>query len=564
MKEFTTLEVISIIIGVAGGLALFLYGMEQMTDALKSFAGSNMKKLLARMTSNRIKGVLTGIFVTGVIQSSSVTTVLTVGFISVGLLTLPQAVSIILGAHVGTTVTVQIIAFKINEFALLLVAGGFILKFIFKKDKFKYLGLMLIGFGLIFLGMNLMSEATYPLRSYEPFVNLMKQMANPLIGILVAAIFTAIVQSSSSTIGIVIALASQGFITLDAGIALVLGANVGTCFTAILASIGTPREGKQAALSHIIINISGVLIWLPFIPYLATIVEYISPAFHQLEGISKLAAESPRQIANAHTIFNVANTLIFLPFVTPLSKLIMWLLPLKPVTLAKELKPKYLDKTYLETPQLALDRVRMELGRQGKRVLRMLKEMPAAINAGDKEKLKIIKSMDNDVDAIHEFILEYLGKLSKEELTSEESNLMQTYLSSANYIENIGDVIETNLISQGKDIAKNNIQFSNEYLEIMQPLYDKINWAVSEAIKSIVENDKSIAQNIINVKPDVGNIRNMIFDYLSSRLYQDNGLSLAEFRLQSDIIENLMRIYYQAKRIAHVVTHIDSKESGQR
>jgi len=559
MQNFSTFELISILIGVIGGLALFLFGMEQMTDALKSFAGANMKKLLARMTSNRIKGVLTGIFVTGVIQSSSVTTVLTVGFISVGLLSLQQAISIILGAHIGTTVTVQIIAFQINEFALLLIACGFILKFFIKHDKLKYLGLMLIGFGLIFLGMNLMSDATYPLRSYKPFFDLMEQMANPLIGILIAAVFTAIVQSSASTIGIVIALASQGLISLEAGIALVLGANVGTCATAFLASIGTPREGKQVALSHIIINVIGVVIRFPFIHELAMLVRTISPSYNQLEGISKMAAESPRQIANAHTIFNSANTLIFLPFVTLFSKLIMWILPVKPAALVKEIKPKYLDETYLKTPQLALDRVRMELGRQGKRVVKMVNEMPDAINSGDKEKLKAIKNMDDNVDAIHEFILTYLGKLSREKLTSEESNLLQAYLSSTNYFENIGDVIETNLISQGKDRIKSNIEFTEAYQEVMQPLYDKISWAVNESILALLLNDKQKAYDVIDAKQELGAIRDKSFDYLTDRLTHDKNLSLSEFRIQADIIENLMRVYNLAKRIAHVVTHITSQ-----
>ena len=559
MQYFSTFELISILIGVIGGLALFLFGMEQMTDALKSFAGANMKKLLARMTSNRIKGVLTGIFVTGVIQSSSVTTVLTVGFISVGLLSLPQAISIILGAHIGTTVTVQIIAFQINEFALLLISCGFVLKFFIKHDKLKYLGLMFMGFGLIFLGMNLMSDATYPLRSYKPFFDLMEQMANPLIGILIAAVFTAIVQSSASTIGIVIALASQGLISLEAGIALVLGANVGTCATAILASIGTPREGKQVALSHIIINLIGVAICFPFIHELAMLVRTISPSFNHLEGISKVAAESPRQIANAHTIFNAANTLIFLPFVSLFSKFIMWVLPVKPAALVKEIKPKYLDETYLKTPQLALDRVRMELGRQGKRVVKMVNEMPDAINSGDKEKLKAIKNMDDNVDAIHEFILTYLGKLSREKLTSEESNLLQAYLSSTNYFENIGDVIETNLISQGKDRIKSNIEFTDAYQEVMHPLYNKISWAVDESILALLLNDKQKAFDVIDAKKELGAIRDKSFDYLTDRLTHDKNLSLSEFRIQADIIENLMRVYNLAKRIAHVVTHITSQ-----
>ena len=287
MQTTASIEILPIIFGLFGGLALFLYGMEQMTGALKTVAGSKMKNLLARMTSNKIKGSVTGAFATAVVQSSSVTTVLVVGFISAGLLNLTQAISIIVGANVGTTLTVQIIAFNVTEYSLLMIAVGFGIRFLVKHEKIKYLGLMLMGFGLIFLGMQLMSNATSPLRAYEPFVNAMRYMENPVIGIIVAATFTAIIQSSAATIGIVISLATQGFITLEAGIALTLGANVGTCITAMLASIGSNREGKQAALSHVLINIVGVIIWLPFIYYLEELAKFISPSFSNLSGLNR-------------------------------------------------------------------------------------------------------------------------------------------------------------------------------------------------------------------------------------------------------------------------------------
>jgi len=305
MQTNPSIEILPIIFGLLGGLAIFLYGIEQMTGALKTIAGSKMKNLLARMTSNRIKGAVTGAFATAVVQSSSVTTVLVVGFISAGLISLAQAISIIVGANVGSTLTVQIIAFNVTEYSLLMIALGFGVRFILKNEKIKYLGLMLMGIGLLFLGMQFMSDATRPLRSYEPFIYAMSHMKNPIIGILIAAVFTAIIHSSAAAIGIVIALASQGFINLEAGISLVLGANIGTCITAVLASIGSPRESKQAAISHVIINIVGVLIWLPFIYHLDDFVRLFSPSFPELTGLNRIAAEAPRQIANAHTIFNL-------------------------------------------------------------------------------------------------------------------------------------------------------------------------------------------------------------------------------------------------------------------
>ena len=279
MDTTLSIKVFPILLGLFGGLALFLFGLEQMTNALKGLAGNRLKKIFSRMTSNRIKGAFSGAFVTAIIQSSSITTVLVVGFISAGLINLREAISIIMGAHIGTTLTVQIIAFKVTELSFVMIIVGFGLKLLVKQDKIKNLGLMILGLGLIFLGMNLMSDATYPLRSYQPFVNLMGSMENPMLGILAATLFTAIIQTSAATIGIVITLASQGFISLEAGIALTFGANIGTCITAILASINAPREGKQAALSHVLVNVVGVIIWVPFIYYLSEAVRFISPSF---------------------------------------------------------------------------------------------------------------------------------------------------------------------------------------------------------------------------------------------------------------------------------------------
>ncbi|MBA1444494.1 MAG: Na/Pi cotransporter family protein [Chromatiales bacterium] len=291
-----------------GGLALFLFGMEQMSEALKAVAGERLKLILAKLTTNRFMGATTGAFVTAIIQSSSVTTVLVVGFITAGLMSMSQSVGVIMGANIGTTITAQIVAFKVTKAALLMVGVGFSMLFISKQDKIKQYGTMLMGLGLVFFGMSVMSDAMQPLRTYQPFLDLMIQMENPLVGILVAAAFTGLIQSSSATTGIVIVMASQGFITLPAGIALAFGANIGTCITAMLASIGKPREAVRAAVVHVLFNIAGVLIWVLFIDHLANWVTALSPVHPELSGVDRLGAETPRQIANAHTIFNIANT----------------------------------------------------------------------------------------------------------------------------------------------------------------------------------------------------------------------------------------------------------------
>ena len=557
MQSNPSIDILPVIFGLLGGLALFLYGIEQMTGALKTVAGSKMKNLLGRMTSNRFKGALTGAFATAIVQSSSVTTVLVVGFISAGLISLTQAISIIVGAHVGSTLTVQIIAFNVTEYSLLMVAFGFGLRFIVKNEKLKYLGLMLMGFGLIFLGMQFMSDATRPLRTYQPFINSMSQMKNPLIGILAATVFTAIIQSSAATIGIVIALASQGFINLEAGISLVFGANIGTCVTALLASIGNPRESKQAALSHIIINIIGVLLWLPFIYQLDDLVRFLSPAFPGLKDIDRIAAEAPRQIANAHTIFNFVNTLILLPLITPLGKFISWILPVKPYVTLEKIKPKYLDEASLTTPSIALELVRMELSRQSRRALVMIKEIADSVLFSDKEKLKRIKKMDDDVDALHEYIIEYLSKLSKRELSKNESRLMQSYIIASNYIEYIGDVIETNLVTLGRERVRAEIEFSKKSEPYLRDFFEKVTWCAEESFASLIEGNSKKAETVIGMKKEISDLAEVTQLHLEKRLNTESDIPLAEYRILSEIVENMKRIYYLSKRIAKDVVASD-------
>ena len=564
MDTTLSIKVFPILLGLFGGLALFLFGLEQMTNALKGLAGNRLKKIFSRMTSNRIKGAFSGAFVTAIIQSSSITTVLVVGFISAGLINLREAISIIMGAHIGTTLTVQIIAFKVTELSFVMIIVGFGLKLLVKQDKIKNLGLMILGLGLIFLGMNLMSDATYPLRSYQPFVNLMGSMENPMLGILAATLFTAIIQTSAATIGIVITLASQGFISLEAGIALTFGANIGTCITAILASINAPREGKQAALSHVFVNVVGVIIWVPFIYYLSEAVRFISPSFPYLSGINRIAAEAPRQIANAHTLFNVVNTILFLPFITPLAKFISWVLPVKPVAEPEIIQPKFINNIYLKTPSIALDRVRMEIFREARRALWMVREIPRAFKSDKKEDLKLIRKMDNEVDALHEIIINYLGKLSKQELSNQESNLLQSYLAAANYIENVGDVVETNLYTLGKERLKTEVDFSESFEKYLNPYFEKVIYNLDEAIKSLIEGNKYKANNVVEAKAEISELADKALDHLSNRLHNEKNLDMAEFRIQTDIIENFRRIYYLAKRLAKVVSTMEVNDVNKR
>lgn len=399
--EDQAFSVFTITVGLLGGLAIFLYGMEHLTDALKVVAGSRMRNLLARLTTNRVKAVAAGSIVTATIQSSSVTTVLLVGFVSAGLMSLEQSIGVIMGAEIGTTITAQIIAFKITKFALVAVIVGFLMNFASKKETTKQYGLMILGLGLVFYGMTMMGDATSPLRTYEPFIGLMRSMDRPLLAVLLSASFTALVQSSSATTGVIIVLASQGLISLPAGIALVLGANIGTSVTAVLASIGKPRDAVRTALIHVSFNVAGVLLWFNFIPMLAAWVTYISPTAEGLVGVAKAAAETPRQIANAHTTFNVANTLIFIWFTPLFARWVRFLVPDRPETVANGTRPRFLDDSVLGSPALALDRVRLEIGRISDRVVEIVQRAPPAIMGASRPELDNLAKMDEDVDALH-------------------------------------------------------------------------------------------------------------------------------------------------------------------
>jgi phosphate:Na+ symporter len=413
---FTDPGPLQLIFGLLGGLALFLYGMGQMADSLTIIAGDRMKSILARLTRNRVTGVLTGALFTAVIQSSSVTTVLVVGFVSAGIMTLTQSVGVILGTGIGTTITAQIIAFNIKEYSLLLVAVGFLVMFVAKREITRHYGTAIMALGLVFLGMGIMGEAMKPLRTWQPFLDVMTGLENPWLGILVGAVFTALVQSSSATVGIIIVLGSQGLVSLPAGIGLLLGANIGTTVTALLASIGRPREAQRAAVIHLIFKVVGVLIWVFLVQQLIWLAVQVSPSHPELSGTTRLAAEAPRQIANAHTLFNVANTLLFLPLVNVFVWLVRRLLPDRPDD-AYKVRIKYLDEGLVKTPAFALDRARLEMLHMGDRVREMLKDILPVTLGGDREELQDFAARDDEVDQLHGEIVTYLGRVSQETLT---------------------------------------------------------------------------------------------------------------------------------------------------
>ncbi len=547
------------VVQLFGGLALFLYGIDKMTGALKAVAGDGMRTILARLTSNRFMGAVTGAFVTAIIQSSSVTTVLVVGFTAAGLMSFAQSIGVIMGANIGTTITAQIVAFKVTKAALVMISVGFSFVFFSKRDTLRHYGGIIMGLGLVFFGMTVMSEAMQPLRSYQPFLDLMMQMENPLIGMLVAAAFTGLIQSSSATTAIVIVMAGQGFITLPAGIAFAFGANLGTCVTALLASIGKPREAIRAAITHVLFNLAGVLLWVAFVDQLANFVTILSPAHGTLSGAARLAAEAPRQIANAHTIFNITNTLVFIWFTTPIARLVELMVPDRPLIEQSIITPKFLDEGLLTTPSLALDLVRCEIRHMGELVRDMLSAIMPAIISGNASMLEQIQRKDEYVDTLHAQIVVYLGKISGQQLTDKQSHELLQLMNVVDDLENIGDVIEMNLVELGRRRLEKDVTISQSTQVVLNDFHHAVVYSVETAIKAVAEEDADAAKAVREMKKKIRGIANSAALHEAKRLVADEPHRIEAYTIEMDITEKLQRIYYFARRVARTVKSKGSK-----
>ena len=540
-----------LVMGLLGGLAMFLFGMEQMSEGLQGAAGDTLKDVLGRLTKNRFLGAITGAFVTAVLNSSSVTTVLVVGFISAGFMSLAQSVGIIMGANIGSTFTAQIVAFNVTQYALIMVAAGFYMLFAGKQQKTRHYGAMVMGLGLVFYGMGVMGDAMTPLRSYQPFIDLMARMENPLLGILVGAVFTGLVQSSAATTGIAIVMATAGLISLPAGIALAFGANIGTCVTALLAAIGKPTDAVRAAVVHVLFNIAGVLVWVMFIPQLAELVAAISPSAPELTGKARMAAEVPRQIANAHTVFNIANTLLFIGFTTTFAKLAERLVPEKPIEAGKIIvEPKFLDEEVVGIPAMALERVRLEIGHMGEIIDHMLASTYAAFNERDRGKFDEVLKMDDQVDILNDAILKYLSAIRQEPLTDTQSQEFQTLISATINLESLADVIESGLVDIGKGFIDHELKPSDTTRLLLREFAAKVQQAVEDTVKAVREEDETAAGAVIAIKDDIRRLADEALQLQSERIGVQETRHLDLVRMELELLDNLRRIYTLAKRVA--------------
>ncbi|HZK40857.1 MAG TPA: Na/Pi cotransporter family protein [Atribacterota bacterium] len=533
-----------LIFGMVGGLGLFLYGMQLLSDGLQKVTGDRIQKIMELLTNKPVMGVATGAILTSIIQSSSATSVITIGLVNAGLLSLKQAVSVIAGANIGTTVTAQIVSFRLEQYALPAIGIGFIINFLAKRKSYKYFGQILLGFGILFLGLYTMSHAVSPLRNYAPFLNLLVNIShNPLLGVAVAAIFTAIIQSSSATTAIVIAMSIQGIIGIEAAIPLVLGSNIGTCFTAAIASIGSSITGKRVALSHLFFNIGGVVLFLFFINKFSYMVTLTSSSI-------------PRQIANAHTLFNIINAAILLPFLSLFVKFIVKLLPGEEIVLKRG--PVYLNKDMLNTPSLALSQATKELVRMGEMVESMLSDVMMSFVQNDLNILKSVYLKEGVVNTLEKEITKYLVLISQQSLSPKQSKILTDLMNIVNDIERVGDHAE-NLAELTEEKINEKLPFSEKALDELKFMFSKVQISLSKSISALKNRDIKLAQEVALKEDEIDKIEKGLRDNHIYRLNQ--GLCYPESGIIFlDLISNLERVGDHANNIGLMV--IDELSNG--
>ena len=475
------------ILSLLGGLALFLFGMQTMSNGLEAAAGNKMKSILEKLTSNRIMGVLVGAVITAVIQSSSATTVMVVGFVNSGLMTLNQAVWIIMGANIGTTITGQLIALDIGAIAPLFAIIGVGAIMFSKSEKVHHISGIIAGLGILFIGMDMMGAAMEPLQESEAFLNLMTQFSNPLLGILVGAVFTAVIQSSSASVGILQALAATGMIPLESAVYVLFGQNIGTCITAVLASIGTKVNARRTTVIHLMFNIIGTTIF--------TIICMTTPYVHLVESITP--GDPVAQIANAHTIFNIVTTLILLPFGTYMARAAEKILPDSKKEDDEDLRLKYIrpfDSSYsVGNSAIAVTQVKDEVNRMLDMVSKNIGDAFDTLIKYDEKSRQKVEEREEYIDYLNKGISEYIVSLMSGEMNADDSRKINGYYAIISNLERIGDHA-TNIAEYADDMKKWDLQFSDNVLDELEEMKKQC----IASLKNLKNADSGDAQKVLS------------------------------------------------------------------
>ena len=526
------------IIKLLGGLGLFIYGMKLMGDGLENAAGEGLKKILGKVTKNPIIAVVVGAIVTMVIQSSSATTVMVVGFVNAGLMNLAQAAGIIMGANIGTTITAQLVAFKLDTIAPIFVFVGAMMVMFVKGKKRREIGNIILGFGILFVGMGTMSGAMKPLTSLPVFQEILTTVGQHwYLGIIAGAVITAVLQSSSATTGILVALATAGAIDIKMALPIIFGCNIGTCVTAMLATIGTNKTAHRAAMLHFIFNVAGTVIFLPFLltGWLGDLVSYFS------DNVT-------RQIANSHTIFNIVNTLIMVPLIPVLCKIVEKIIPGED---DEKVGPKYIDDRLLETPVIAAGQVVKETLRMANKAKTSLELAMTAFMKNDESTAQKVYENEEVINNLEECITTYLVKLSKCELSDKEKNIVASTFHIVNDIERIGDHAE-NIADLTIQKINKKLQYSEEALGEITKMYETTLKALDICLESYENRDTEKAKNIVDIEAAIDKQNKKYRDLHIRRLHEGtcNAYAGAIFL---DLLSNLERIGDHSTNISEIV-----------
>lgn len=530
------------VFGLLGGLALFIFGMNMMSESLQKVAGDKMKKVLGVLTRNAVCGMLAGALVTAVLQSSSATTVLVIGFVSAGLMSLKQGISVIFGANIGTTMTAQLMAFKISDYIMPIVFIGFLIAFIAKKEKIKFVGQTIFAFGLLFVGIEMMGDVMKPLATSPVFINMMEKVSNiPVLGVGVGLVMTLVVQSSSATIAVLQSFASQAgpdgasVIGLVGAIPILLGDNIGTTITAILASIGQSKDAKRCAIAHSVFNITGSFIFIWIIKPFAKFVEMISPKGNELDVIS-------RQIANAHMSFNIINTLIWLPLLPVMVKIVMFIVKDdKEVSIEDYKEKSFLDKNVISQPIAAMYLVSQEIRRAGRLVSEMIGNMKATVMNNDSKALAELEKNAKLVTEIDENTVSYIsGMFSNGSLTEEQSSTTAGLLYVLNDIARVSKRCEdASPVIRAKLEGK--YKFSKDAVEELGKVIDNVEIMYRTSIVSLENGDAKTARKVFDYRKELRNMEKKFNKNHLKRLRKNN--CKPEFTYPfSNVLHNLERI----------------------
>lgn len=541
------------LMGLLGGLALFLYGMQMMSSGLESAAGNKMKLILEKLTTNRFAGILTGAFITAIIQSSSATTVMVVGFVNSGMMTLRQAVWIIMGANIGTTITGQLIALDVGAVAPFVAFLGVFAVVFFKNEKINHIGEIFAGLGILFIGMEMMSEAMTPLGNSREFVSLLTRFENPLLGILAGTVFTALIQSSSASVGILQALAASGVIGLNSAAFILFGQNIGTCITALLASMGAGKNAKRATLIHIMFNVIGTILF--------TILCLTTPLISLIQGYTP--ENAPAQIANLHTLFNVVTTILLIPFGVWLTKLAVILLKDEPETENQRSVRYLLDINHINTEKLGTSVMYIESIK--KELLHMLDIAKENVHyafdifiARNDIIAKEIEDREDYVDYLNKEISKYITNAMTYDNTTNGSQIFHAFFSITSNIERISDHA-VNIAEYSSMIKENRINFSENAIgEIaeLQKICDTLFEQLSSEYNDVIHWHEKIACMEQRIDDITVSYRNNMFTRIQQGSCSDEGSILF-----SEMLTDFERIGDHALNISNEMVKVSMIEN---